>query len=341
MNTITTKTADDIIRVSSAPEITGLAFRHFRGEEDYPAIMAVIEGSKNEDQIETTTSVEGIATAYKHLTNCNPYQDMLFAEMDGRVIGYSRVWWYEESARTLIYSHIASLLPEWRNRGIRRAMLHYNEQRLREIASSHPPEADRFFEAVSEDTEIHWSSLLISEGYTPARYFLKMARSLREDLPDLPMPGSYRILPVQPEQYEAIFKAAIEAYEDAWGSSQLDYEMLKKWTEGPTFNPELWQVAWDSDCIAGLVLNFIDEKENEEYHRRWGTMKLIAVCQPYRRKGLAKALIAQSFRVLKEHGMCEAVLSADVQDLTGALNLYKNMGFIPIKQFTTYRKPMD
>jgi hypothetical protein len=58
-----------------------------------------------------------------------------------------------------------------------------------------------------------------------------MKRSLQEDIPDLPLPLDLKIRPVQPGQYESIWKAAINAYQDAWESALLNYELLKKWTE--------------------------------------------------------------------------------------------------------------
>ncbi len=67
----------------------------------------------------------------------------------------------------------------------------------------------------------------------------------------------------------------------------------------------------------------------------------IGVRRPYRRKGLASVLIAQSFKVLKDFGMTEAVLSTDSENPTGALHLYEKMGFSSAKQSTVYCKPMD
>jgi ribosomal protein S18 acetylase RimI-like enzyme len=167
-----------------------------------------------------------------------------------------------------------------------------------------------------------------------------MIRSLH-NIPDLSLPPHLVIRPVQPEHYECIWKAAINAFQGTWESAQVNYELLKKWVKDPTCNPALWYVAWDNNRVAGMALNFIDEKENKEYNRKWGTIRLIAVCRPYRRKGLAKALIARSFKGLKEYGMTDAVLQVDAHNVKGALHLYEYMGFNTVKQVITYRKPMD
>jgi len=46
---MSTPQATKIINLSDAPPIPGLTFRAFRGEEDYPHMLAVIEGSKDVD----------------------------------------------------------------------------------------------------------------------------------------------------------------------------------------------------------------------------------------------------------------------------------------------------
>jgi len=328
------------VLVPGAPSIPGLTFRRFRGESDYYSIISVIEKSRNIDQVEMTATVEDVARAYEHLVNCDPYEDMIFAEVQDSVIGYARVWWQEEPDGTRSYFVFVPLLPEWRGKGIRRALLQYSENRLREIASHHPVSGSRFFEARAEDTEVHWQELLKSEGYTPARYFFRMIRSLNESITEISLPEGIEIRAVGRE-YWKVWRAAQEAFRDSFGASEISDERLEEWIESPTFDPDLWVVAWDKAEVVGMVLSFIDEKENEEYGRKRGIMKLVAVRRPYRGKGLARALIGRSLRTLKECGMSEVILSVDTEELTGALKLYESMGFKMIKQFFIYRKNLS
>ena len=89
-----------------------------------------------------------------------------------------------------------------------------------------------------------------------------------------------------------------------------------------------------------MVQNFIDGEENREYNRKRGWTEGICVRRPWRQRGLAKALIARSFQVLKDQGMTEAALGCDAENLSGAVHLYRSMGFQPIKKHIGYRKPM-
>ncbi|MEJ5309228.1 MAG: GNAT family N-acetyltransferase [Anaerolineae bacterium] len=335
------------ITVLDAPMMDGLTFRSFRGSEDYPAMVAVIQGSKEADQVERATTVEDIARDYAHLVNSDPYRDMLFVEMHGEVIGYSRVFWFKRDDGAYAYGHFAALLPAWRGLGIRRAMLHHNERRLREIATAHINSngrnpAERYFESWANKTETHWRALLTEAGYVPVRYGYLMVRPDLENIPDLPLPDGVEVRPVRPEDYWTIWYAAKEAFRDHWGYSEDEWAEtnFENWQESDIFTPELWQVAWDGDEVAGMVLNFIDEKENAAYNRKRGYTETICVRRPWRRKGLARALIARSLAVLKAQGMSEAALGVDAQNPNGALQLYKSMGFSPVQEETAFRKSL-
>jgi len=103
--------ATDSIHVANAPVIKGLSFRHFRGAEDYPKMVAVILASAEADKIERVDTVEDVANAYSHLVNSDPYQDMIFAEINDEVVGYSRGFWRQEENGARIYGLIGFLIP--------------------------------------------------------------------------------------------------------------------------------------------------------------------------------------------------------------------------------------
>ena len=328
----------DVINLPEAPAIPGLVFRRFRGETDYPKMVAVIEGSKEADQIERVITVEEVARNYRHLKNCDPYQDMLFAEVDGQVIGYTRVTWYMTVEGYRIYQHFGFLLPAWRRRGIGRAMLRHNQRRLLQIAAGHAGDEPRYFESFAAETEVSATALLLSEGYTAVRHFYQMVRPNLEDIPEAPLPAGLEVRPVRPEHYHAIWQANSEAFQDHWGYSAENEPSLEEWMEDPNFDPSLWRVAWDGDQVAGMVLSYIDARENEEYKRKRGYTEDICVRRPWRRRGLARALLVQSLWALKERGMEEAALGVDTENISGALRLYESVGFRPVKRDTVYRK---
>ena len=352
----------NIIYVPDAPQIPGLAFRGFQGETDFPKMAAVIQGCMEVDQREEVETAEDLANEYAHLVHCDPYQDMLFAEItsdpnglvsntkegnhgfpnsDGKVIGYTRACWFDQLDGPRIYQHLGYLLPEWRRKGIGRAMLHYNQQRLREIARTHPDGMPRVFESYAMNTELSATALFRDEGYTAARHFFFMVRPDLENIPEAPMPEGLEVRPVQMEHLQAIWEASMEAVRDHWGFSEEMEETLDQIKEDRKFDPSLWRVAWSGDQVAGMVLSYIDPLENEEYNRKRGWTENICVRRPWRKRGLARSLLVQSLHAVKVRGMTEAALGVDTQNLTGALHLYESVGFRSVKRFTIYQKPFD
>ncbi|MFC2094923.1 GNAT family N-acetyltransferase [Candidatus Bipolaricaulota bacterium] len=328
-----------LITLRDRPSIDALEFRRFRGPSDYPSMLAVTEASKHIDEDEWTNGLDDIARSYRHLKNCVPSEDMIFAEVTGSVVGYGRIWWEEERVGTRIHRLFVHLMPEWRGQGIRRAMLHFLEQRATTVAKKQPVHAGRYLQASAGKAESDWINLLTHEGYTAVRWEYEMVRRLDEPLPKCKIPEGFTVRRVREDDVPAIWAAASEAFADHWGETDwFTPKTLTEWQESPRYRPDLWQVAWHGDEVAGMVLNELNEKENEEYKRTRGYTETICVRRSWRGCGLAKALIARSLNMWKERGMSEAAHGVDADNQTGALQLYESLGYKEGRIFTTYRK---
>jgi ribosomal protein S18 acetylase RimI-like enzyme len=333
--------------ISRITGIPGLAFRSFRGEEDYPKMLEIIHGSKVVDGLERAENLEDIVNTYTHLNHCDPYQDMLFAEINGEVVGYSRVWWEVEGSGNWIGFQFGNVLPEWRSMGIGSTLLRFNEERLQQIATQlkesgeTPAEAPCLLDIFVSNSEMARKNLLEARGYSAVRYAFEMVRPDLENFPDLPLPPGVEIRPVELGHMRLIWEASNEAFRDHWGYIPDPWEEFQSFIDSPDFDPSLLRVAWQEDQIAGMVLSFIDKDENEIYGRKRGYTENICVRRTWRRQGLAKALIASSLYALKQRGMTEAALGVDAENISGALHLYKFMGFQVVKQSTIYRKRLS
>jgi ribosomal protein S18 acetylase RimI-like enzyme len=170
-----------------------------------------------------------------------------------------------------------------------------------------------------------------------------MVRPTTDPIPKAPLPQGLEIRSVLPEHVPAIWNAAREAFRDHWGFSEEEWSItnLEEWQQSDIYQPELWQVAWESNEVCGMVLNFVSEKENQRCGRQRGYTETICVRRPWRRRGLARALIARSIRVHAELGMTEVALGVDAQNPNGALQLYQSMGYRTVKRGTCYRKPLS
>ncbi len=321
--------------------VDGLEWRGFRGKVDYPHMVAIIEASKEADQLEWVTNIEQVEKDYEYLENCDPFSDMVFAEVKGEVVGYGRCWWEQQIDQTRLYNLFAHLKPAWRDLGIRQEIVARMEMRLSQIAAAHPDDGPKHYQCWASENEQHWENLLRTRGYEPVRHGFSMVRPDLDNIPDLPLPEGLELRQADLSQWRQIWEAAREAFRDHWGAHEWPEERFEGWQVQPTFNPALWQVAWDDDEVAGGVLTFIDHEENEEYGRLRGYTETIFTRRQWRQRGLARALIARSLQRQKELGMTESSLGVDAENLSGALNLYKSMGFQVVKRFTTYRKPVS
>lgn len=343
MNTEIQLDDQDWIEIKDAPAVPGLSFRHFRGPGDYPHMAAVVTASSEVDQTERVTSVEELARDYASLTNCDPYQDMIFAEINGEVVGYARGFWLNDETGTTLYLSVGFLMPAWRRRGIGLVMLRWIENRLRTISQGHPAERQKVFQVYVHQHQVGLAAMLDREGYQPVRYIWEMVRPTLDDIPDYPLPEGFEVRPVVPEHYRAIWDAMLEASRDEWGYIEPTEEDYQKWQENKTyFQPHLWQIAWDTatNQVAGQVLTFIHHAQNEQYNRKRGYTESISVGEPWRKRGLARALIARSLQVQKQEGMTESALGVDSQNPYGASRVYQDCGFRTVKQGAYYRKPV-
>ena len=333
---------EDRIEVTDAPAIPGLSFRRFRGDSDYPPILAVIAASSQADQVERADTLDDIARNYQRLTNCDPYQDMIFAEIRGEVTGYARGWWWDDGESSRIYGIVGFLVPAWRRKGIGSAMLRWMEEHLRTVAEAQPAERAQFFEVSASQSQQGLSFLLERAGYLPVRHFYEMVRPDLEDIPDLSLPDGLEMRPVSPDHYRAIWASIDETSQDEWGYTTPTEEDHQVWLDSPRFQPRLWQIAWDpaTGRVVGHVLTFIDREENEKFGRKRSYTEGIGVDRAWRRRGLARALIAHSLQAQKETGMAESAMNVDSENLSGATRLYESLGFRVIRRDAVYRKPL-
>jgi ribosomal protein S18 acetylase RimI-like enzyme len=209
------------------------------------------------------------------------------------------------------------------------------------MAAELPPAPASALTSHVAEGELGANALLRMDGYRPARYSYLMVRPTLEKIPELPLPQGLEVRPARPEHYHRVFEANEEAFQDHWGFIPRTEEDYERWLGEPATSPGLWQVAWDGDEIAGMVLSFVNTEENLAFHRRRGYTEDVCVRRPWRRRGLARALLARSLTLLRERGMTEAALGVDTENPSGALQLYESLGYRPVQSWTLYRKPVE
>lgn len=326
---------------------TPIAFRHFRGVEDYPILQSILLESSRLDQIAEPATLEDIEEMCAVSERFDPALDLLIAVHEDPETGepadiaFSRVSWYTGPGDVRHYFQLTYLLPKWRNLGHLRGLVRQSDERLREKAASepNPPEHSKLF-AFARNTETELIEALELEGYDIVRRFHNMLHDLKE-IPEHPLPEGLEVRPATPDHYRGIWEAQCEVNQELYEyiGERWTEERYQMWREDSSHSPDLWQVAWDGDQVAGMVLGRADEAE--EKGRRRGYSEHIFVRKPWRHRGLATGLLSRCLIALKVAGMQEVELGVDSTNASGAAEFYKRMGYRTETIDTWYSKPLD
>ena len=329
------------LEIAGAPDIEGLRFRRPRGDDaDYEAMAAVITAALREDHIPWASTATNEREELEGAEGINVAADVVLTEIDGTVVAESGVGLRMRGGHPT-YSLWGHVHPAYRRRGIGTALLHENLHRIAErIASGEATGQEVRVRGFADEAEIGHLALLEGAGFTPARWFFLMHRPNLENIPDVPLPEGLELRRVQPEHHRAIFEAEYEAFLDHWephDKSEADFITLFRRSELDT---DLWVVAWEGDEIAGVVQNWIWREENATLSVDRGWLEHISVRRPWRRRGLGRAITAESLRRLRAAGMSDAMLGVDADNPTGALALYEGLGFEVDRRSIAYRGPV-
>jgi len=295
------------------------------------------------DGVPEHSSVEEVAAWYKHPNEkFDPARDVTVAEVDGVPVGLGERSWVDTNDGQLReYRVDGYVLPEWRRRGIGTALLADNIRRSAELRATHATDRPRVLGSWTSDRQEAAVALLRKFDFEPVRWFFEMTRELSDPIPDVPLPDGLEVRPVSDDQIRQIWKADIEAFRDHWGGFDDSEEGLRRFLDRPSHDPTLWVIAWDGDEVAAASINAIHTDENEALGVSRGWLHSVFTRRPWRRRGLASALIARSLVLLKERGLDQGILGVDADNPTGALGVYERLGFVVAERSTAWRKPLD
>jgi len=327
---------------AAAPAVTspGLVLRPIRRPEDHLHLAAVNNAHRRAGGSIFLLTEQHFASFLDHLVNCDPAADLRLAEIDGRPVGYVRVEWQDELRGDRVHYSVVFVDPV-APAGTFATLLDWAEARHIAISARIATDRPRILGATTFGRDEERATLLRARGYEQVRLDFEMLRPTLDGIPLLGLPAGIEVRPVLPEHLRAIFEAEVEAFRGHWGASEADGADAR-WEEfrtDPLLDTSLWQVAWQGDAVVGLVRPFINPAENEQAGVRRGWCENISVRAPWRGRGIASALIARALAALRDRGMTEAALGVDSENETGALRLYRRMGFREVARETQWRRP--
>ncbi len=312
---------------ASKPNAT-ITLRAYRGPEDHPAMNHVANAVRAFNGDPDQGPVAEMDNYYRHLEHADLPRDCSIVEIDGRAVAYARTSWQDLASGGRRVESVVFVAPAGHGHGVEERLVEHALRRaetiIPEIGRDGPTSAAVFVGGRDADL----IRIVEHLGFRRVRRYAQLARPSLDDIPDLPLPSPLAIRPIDPgdrTMHRRVYEADARAFADSYGEIAPSELGFASFIGAPSFSPSLWRVAFDGDTIAGQILNYLGDRHSDG--TRIGWTESITVQPEYRRRGLARALLAESLRTVRDAGATTAALGVDTQNPNQALTLYESLGF--------------
>jgi ribosomal protein S18 acetylase RimI-like enzyme len=158
-------------------------------------------------------------------------------------------------------------------------------------------------------------------GYREVRRFYEMAIELTGPPAEPEVPDGFLVDELRADEYRAFYEALNEAFAEHWEWHPKPYEawLERRQDQHRDEHGPVWFVVRDGDELAAVT-------RNDASVAGGGYVGAIGVRPAWRGKGLAKALLQQTFGEFWRRGTTRVTLDVDAQNATGAVALYERVG---------------
>ena len=308
--------------------------------EDLPAVVGVFNACDRRFSGQDEHTEGGVRENWATLGFDLARDARVALDPSGHLVGYEHVW---DTAPPHVRLFLTGRVhPEAMGKGIGTALVRWGEERARASVSLAPEGSRVVLRATLFEQDAAGRALLDAEGFRIVRHSARMAIDLDAPPPSAGFPEGIRVRAFAPgKDLEATVAAEEDAFRDHWGfvARPIDEEVRewRHWMKSDrNFDPSVWFLAVDGEDIAGLSLCWSTSPED----RRRGSVDVLGVRRPWRRRGLALALLAHSFGELQRRGRTSVKLGVDSESLTGATHVYERAGMHVAMQTRNYEKEL-
>ncbi len=295
--------------------------------EDVKGIMDCQWESDRVEHPEYLLPEEDMEDELKH-SYFNLESDSLIAlDSNGSVVGYGLAI-QDPGQQTLVRVILeGTVRPSQRGRGIGRQILAWQEARALQMFAASSKELPGWMVIFAEDRAPETQRLALHSGFELSRHFLSMNRDLSRPIPQLASDW-FEVVPFDESLSQRVFDARNDAFQDHWGSQPLTLERWNEVVVRSTFRGDLSRIALTPEGeIAGFVLSEVNPDDFVTQGFSSAYILLVGVPRAFRRRGVARVLLASALQAYSEAGLEKAVLDVDSASPTGADGLYGALGF--------------
>ena len=268
---------------------------------------------------------------------------------DGEAVAYA----FCSSEAPFIVTEVGGVVhPAYRRRGIGTALLRWAERQARATLAAAPADAHLVLNAHCYDVDQGARALLGQEGYHPAREWIHLTVTLDEPPPAPVWPAGVTVRELDPRtDWPRVGPALDEAFMDHWGQLNMPPEPApapdppadeQPSTEAaieddPYFNSAgLCFVVMHGDEVVGSCLCNARTIEWPDV----GRVGSLSIRRPYRRQGIARALLHHAFGAFYQRGVRRIVTDTDGASFTGANHLYAQVGMSIYRRELTFERTL-
>jgi mycothiol synthase len=246
--------------------------------------------------------------------------NVLLLERGGGAVGYVQFVADAETAGPVIaFVHVR---PRLWGRGLNAWLMRVSEDRVRAASDIEPGvlRVARF--ADNEPAE----RLFVALGYSLVRTFWMMRIALDSPPPVARVPEGIVIRTFEPGRDELpTYTALADSFAEHWGGpfgSFEDWRHRHVDGEGSGFDPSLWFLATNDGEVVGAAACLARSPRSDDT----AEVGVLGVRRPWRRRGIALALLHSAFGEFHRRGIPLAELGVDAENATGATHLYERAG---------------
>ncbi|WP_119066971.1 GNAT family N-acetyltransferase [Aggregatilinea lenta] len=303
--------------------------------DDLPALVTLANAAGEHDNDDERYTDDTLREELEEFST--PESDLLVAVTpDERIVGYAYVERRTNEDRVWGYGW-GVVHPDWRERGIGRALLRAADAEFEAWAMAQP-DRDKavFIQRFLNYANTAAVELAASEGYAELRSSYRMRIDLGQPIEPWPLPEGITLRAFdRARDLPAFYEVDQAGFMDGGGQGvKMPYE---EWTQhflgGTDATPDLWRVVCRGDEIVGICV--MQPWGPDDPGLTW--VGRLTVLHSERGHGLGTALLRAGMQAGQAHGYERAGLGVR-DDVPGAIRIYQRAGFETYVRFVHYRK---
>jgi mycothiol synthase len=173
------------------------------------------------------------------------------------------------------------------------------------------------------------------DGWRTIRHSFQMRIDFDGELPEPRWPEGLSVRNLREGEEERVWAAGNDAFADHWDFHPQPFDEWIAYHKDPhRFDPSLWWLVEDGDELAALSINTWHFSGDPTF----GWVAVLGTRPPWRRRGLATALLLHSFRDFRARGATRVGLGVDGENTTGAVRLYESVGMHVARRSDVYER---